>query len=200
MDGLHWILAACLGLGLASAIGLNVCLPLLMLAGAAHFHLAGVQLNGHYDWLSSGTSLIVLGVASVLEIIGDKIPVVDHALHAFGMLLRPVAGTLAAASVFTHADPTTAAVAGLIIGAPTAFGFGAATSGVRVASSAATLGCANPFLSVLEDLSSVGMVVLGMLAPLWVPVIVLLAAFALWRFAQAARRKLAPKSAPPIGP
>ena len=59
----------------------------------------------------------------------DKIPVVDHALSAMGTVTRPLAGILAAGAVFSHADPAMAALAGLIVGAPTALAFHAAQAG-----------------------------------------------------------------------
>lgn len=196
MDTLHWMIAASLGLGLATSVGLNACLPLLLLACASHFHLAGVRLNDHFAWLSSDASLIVLGFAAALEIVGDKVPAIEHILKALGLVLRPAAGTLAAASVFTHTDPTTAAVMGLIVGAPSSFGFHAATSDIRVASSVTTMGCLNPILSVIEDLAAVLLTILGMLAPLLVPLVVVGLGLLLWKAAKVAKRKMALRRSP----
>ena len=197
MDALQWILAALLGLSLAASIGLNAFLPLLMLAGAAHFRLADVQLNDNFAWLASEQALFVLVIATVLEIIGDKIPAVDHALHALGVVIRPIVGTLAAAAVFTQADPTIAAIAGLIIGTPAALGFHAAKAGTRAASSATTLGCANPILSVVEDCIAFALVLIGFFAPLLVPVVLILVGLLLWKLVKAARLRRALKETHP---
>lgn len=180
-------LAALLGLGLAASSGLNTFLPLLMLAGAAHFRWFGVDLNGSFGWLASDGALAALGVATLVEIVGDKVPVVDHALDVLGTWARPVAGTLAAASVFHGVDPATAALAGLVIGAPTAFGVHAAKAGTRAASSATTLGLGNPILSTLEDLTAGALTLAALANPWLVPLVLGAIGFVLWRVVKAAK-------------
>lgn len=197
MENVQLISAALLGLGLAASCGLNTFLPLLMLAGAAHFHLFGVQLNGSFAWLASDVALIALGVAAVIEIVGDKIPAVDHALDVIGTIARPAAGTLGAAAVFKNVDPTYAALAGLIIGAPMAFGFHAAKAGARATSSASTFGLANPFLSLIEDIFAVGLTLISFLVPFLVPVILLVAIWLMWRIFKTVRARLPQRASTP---
>jgi uncharacterized membrane protein len=182
-----WVLPVLLGLGLASATGLRTFLPLLMLAMAARFGLFGITLNDHLSWLGSVPAIAALGVAAVVEFAGDKIPVVDHALTAIGAFTRPIAGAIAAASVFAGLDPTTAAVAGIIVGAPTAFAFNAVQGGTRLTSTATTGGLGNPVLSVIEDVLSFGMVLIAFLAPLIVPVVLIVFAVLLFRLANRLR-------------
>lgn len=165
-----WVLPALLGLGLASATGLRTFLPLLMLALAARFQLFGVQLNEQMAWLGSIPAVAALGVAAVAEFAGDKIPAVDHALNAVGYVTRPVAGAIAAGSVFWAVDPTAAAVAGVIVGAPAALAFNAAQTGVRVGSTATTGGLGNPVVSLIEDVLSVLTVIVAFLAPILIPI------------------------------
>ncbi|MES2463591.1 MAG: DUF4126 domain-containing protein [Armatimonadota bacterium] len=191
MDATGWILAVLLGLSLAASAGLNAFLPLLMLSIAGRFHLAGIDLSGNFAWLGSETAIIILAVATVLEVIGDKIPAVDHALHSVGLVVRPIAGWLAAASVLGGADPAVAAVVGLIIGAPTALGFHAAKASTRTVSSATTLGLANPFLSALEDFLSFVVSLVGFIAPVLVPIVLGLLAWFLWRMAKKAKGTMA---------
>jgi uncharacterized membrane protein len=191
MDVTQWILAVLLGLSLAASAGLNAFLPLLMLSVAGRFHLAGIDLSGSFGWLGSDLAIIVLTVATVLEVIGDKIPAVDHALHSIGLIVRPIAGWLAAASVLGKADPAIAAVVGLIIGAPTALGFHAAKASTRTASSATTLGIANPFLSALEDFLSFVVSLVGFIAPILVPIVLGILVFLLWKMARKAKGVMA---------
>ena len=182
-----WVLPALLGLGLASATGLRTFLPLLMLAVAARFGLFGITLNEQMSWLGSLPAIAALTVAAVAEFAGDKIPVVDHGLNVLGAFTRPVAGAVAAMSVFAGLDPTTAAVAGIIVGAPTAFAFNAAQGGARLTSTATTGGLANPVLSFIEDLLSVFTVVLAFLAPVLVPIFLLILAVLVFRLANRIR-------------
>ncbi len=185
-----WVMPALLGLGLASATGLRTFLPLLMLALAARFNLFGIGLNEQMQWLASTPAVASLGIASVVEFTGDKIPIVDHALSALGSLTRPLAGALAAGSVFVGVDPWVAAVAGIIIGAPTALAFNAASGGTRVASTATTGGVGNPILSFIEDLLAFFTSLISMILPILVPIVLVVLLMAAARIAKAVRRSL----------
>src|SRR5215510_1077029 len=101
-----YVLPVLLGLGLAASTGLRTFLPLLMLAGAAKFHLFGIALNPAMTWLESDVALFALGAATAIELIGDKVPAVDHFLHAIGFVTRPLAAAAAAYAVFGGMDPT----------------------------------------------------------------------------------------------
>lgn len=183
-----WILPALLGLGLAASAGLKTFVPLLVMAVAAHFHLFGLELSGPFAWLGSTGALVALGLATAVELAADKIPVVDHALSVIGTVARPAAGALAAAAAFSHLDPTAAAVAGLIVGAPMALAVHSAQATTRVASTATTGGLANPVVSLVEDVLAFGGSILALAAPVLVPVVLLIAGLVVWRLAVAARR------------
>ena len=172
---MHWVLALFLGISLAASTGLNTFLPLALLSAAAKWHLGGIQLTGPFAWLGSDAALIALGIATVVEIVADKFPAVDHALDAFGTFIRPLVGSAAFAAALGHADPVTASILGLIVGGATTFGVHAAKSGTRVASSATTMGVANPALSIAEDAMAAGLTLTGLFLPLLVPVAVALA-------------------------
>jgi len=180
VDTLSFVLAILLGLGLSASTGLNTFLPLLLLSGAARFHIAGIELGEKFQWLTSDVAMIVLIVACIIEIVADKVPAVDHFLDSIGTFVRPIAGTVAAASVFTDVDPIVAAILGLIIGAPTSFGFHALKAGGRVASSAATFGCANPIISLIEDIVSFVLTVVAIFSPFLVPLLLIALGWALW--------------------
>lgn len=182
-----WVLPALLGLGLASATGLRTFLPLLMLAVAAKFELFGVRLIDQMDWLASWPAIAALAIATVAEFAGDKIPAVDHALNAVGYVTRPVAGAVAAGSVFWAVDPTLAAVAGLVVGAPTALAFNAAQTGVRVGSTATTGGLGNPVVSFIEDVLSFVTVMIAFVLPVLIPVALVILAIVVFRLARRLR-------------
>lgn len=185
-----WILPALLGLGLAAAAGLRAFLPLLLLGVAARFELFGVSLNDKAEWLGSDAALVTLAIATALELAADKVPFLDHALSAVGTVTRPIAAVVAAGSVFAGVDPVVAAVAGVVIGAPTALAFHAAQSGTRVASTATTGGLLNPVVSVVEDLLAVLTAGLALALPLLVPVLLALLLWAIWRLVRATRARL----------
>jgi hypothetical protein len=182
-----WVLPALLGLGLASATGLRTFLPLLMLALAAKFELFDVRLIEQMDWLVSWPAIAALATATTVEFLGDKVPAIDHGLNAVGYVTRPVAGAIAAGSVFWNVDPAAAALAGLIVGAPAALAFNAAQTGVRVGSTATTGGLGNPLVSLVEDALAFVTVIIAFLAPILIPVVLLVLAVVVFRLARRIR-------------
>jgi hypothetical protein len=184
-----WVLPALLGLGLASATGLRTFLPMLMLAVAAKFELFGIRLIDQMDWLASWPAISALAIATVAEFAGDKVPAIDHALNAVGYVTRPVAGAIAAGSVFWAVDPTAAAIAGVIVGAPAALAFNAAQTGARVTSTATTGGLGNPVVSFIEDALAFVTVILAFLAPIVVPVVLIVLAILVFRLARRIRER-----------
>ena len=185
---MNLFLGLLLGLGLSASTGLNTFLPLLLLSAAARFHVAGIQLGEKFEWLTSDAAMITLIVACVIELIADKVPAVDHFLDSAGTIVRPVAGALASASVLTGIDPMVAAIIGIIVGAPTSLGLHTLKAGTRVASSATTFGCANPVLSIIEDILAFMLSVLSIFLPIVVPVALALLVFALYRLMKRVRR------------
>lgn len=185
-----WILPALLGIGLAASAGLRTFLPLLLVGLAARFELFGFEPNGAMAWLGSWPAILALGIATAAEFVGDKIPMVDHALSAVGTVSRPVAGTIAAARAFHLADPGTAALAGLIVGAPTAFAFHTAQTGTRVASTATTAGLGNPVVSLVEDVLAVGTVIIAFVAPILIPIVAAIVLFIVWRMVRGLKRRM----------
>lgn len=190
-----WVLPALLGLGLASATGLRTFLPLLMLALAAKFELFGVRLIDQMEWLVSWPAIAALGTAATAEFAGDKIPAVDHFLNAIGYVVRPVAGAVAAGSVFWAVDPTAAAIAGVIVGAPAALAFNAAQTGARVTSTATTGGLGNPVVSFIEDVLAFVTVIVAFLAPIIIPIVLIVLAVVVFRLARRIRERNEPGAA-----
>lgn len=184
-----WILPALLGLGLAAASGFRTFLPLLMLSAAAHFELFGVHLNESFAWVGSTAALVTLAIAAGAELTADLVPFVDNVLSVIGTVTGPVAGAIAAGSVFTDLDPSTAAIAGLIVGAPTALAFSSAQTGLRAASSATTAGVANPLVSLIEDVLTFVLALLALLVPILVPVLLGLIVWGLWRLTRRFRAR-----------
>ncbi len=183
--------ALAMAIALASAAGLRAWLPLLAAGGLAR--LGVLQLGSSFQFLASDKALVLFGVATAIELIGDKIPAVDHALDVIGTPLRPLAGAVLAASVLgTVADPLTSAVLGIAVGAPTALVPHLAKSAVRAASTTATAGLANPALSFVEDALAVGLLILAVLVPL---VVVALLGATLFLVARWLRRRRAPAMA-----
>ncbi len=166
-----------MGLGLAACAGLRAWLPMLVVGVLARADY--VHLNPSFAFLARNDVLIVLAVATVLEILGDKIIAVDHFLDAVGTVVRPVAGTILASSLLTDMDPLVALVLGLIMGGTTSLAVHAGKSLVRVKCTATAPlhgGVGNAVVSTAEDVTTGLGLWISAVSPL---VAVLLAALAI---------------------
>ena len=156
------LLALGTGVAIAAASGLRAFLPVFALGLAARLGI--VRLDPSVAWLSASPTLWALGVATVLEVLGDKIPVVDHVLDLVATVVRPLAGGLAAYAALAQ-WPQPFPVAFALIAGAGAFGVHALKAKTRVGSTALTGGAANPVLSTAEDLGAVGLTAVGVLLP-----------------------------------
>jgi len=192
MDGPIWsgiVPSLAMGIGLAACAGVRAWLPLFLAGLLAR---AGVlELGPSFRFIASNQALILFGVATVVEILGDKIPAVDHTLDALSTVLRPAAGSLLAASVLWRVpDPLTALALGVAVGAPTALVPHAAKATLRATSTLFTGGLANPLLSLVEDLVALVMFVLTVVVPVAVALMILVVAVLVVR--RLSRRRLRP--------
>ena len=147
-------IAASLGLVLAASCGLRAFLPLFLVSalGAAGM----LDLAGPVSWMGTPIAAACFATAVIFEVAADKIPVVDHAMDAVGLVLRPAAGSVAAISMLDGADPLALCVLGLAAGGLVAGKVQVAKAGVRAGSTATTGGLANPAVSVVEDIVALG--------------------------------------------
>ena len=153
-----------LGISLAACAGLRAWLPFF--AVGLSVRLGVLPLGDSFRFLGSNVALAVFAVATVIEVLADKIPVVDHALDALSTFLKPAAGMVLAASVmWTVDDPIVALALGVMVGAPASLVPHAAKAMLRGVLSPITAGLAAPILSVLEDVIAFGLVALAILAP-----------------------------------
>jgi uncharacterized membrane protein len=159
----NFLLALATGVGLAAASGLRAFLPLLAvgLAGRHGF----LHLHPGLAWLQSDAALWALGVATAVELVGDKVPVVDHALDSIGTVLRPAAAWVATYAVFQDWGTPWAQLLAVAMGAG-ALAVHGAKAHTRLGSTALTLGHANPILSLVEDSVSFALVAAAILVPL----------------------------------
>ena len=106
-------LSIVLGIGLASATGFRVFLPMLIMSGAAY--TGHLTLDNSFAWLATPSALAMLGAAAVAEILAYYLPGVDNLLDALATPAAFIAGTVVSAAVITDLPPMvkwTAAVSG----------------------------------------------------------------------------------------
>lgn len=183
-------------LGLSGASGLNPWLPLLVTAGFAR--LGWVDLDPSWMDLSATPVLAGLAVLFLLDFAGDKVPLIDHALHAVGTVVHPVAGTI----IFdAEAGGDVSVLVSLLLGGGSAGLLHAVRAAARPTVSGATAGIGAPVMSLMEDVLSLLLVIVAFLLPVVAGVAVIallvggfLAARHLRRLLRATRARGAPTS------
>jgi hypothetical protein len=176
------LLQVTMGVGLASCAGLRAFVPLLVLGLAGRF--GGLPLAGDHAWLAGDPALVVFGVATLVELVADKVPLVDHLLDSAATLIKPVAGGLIMSAIVADSGPLGLTVLWIVVGGSAAGVVHLLKAHLRWVSTSSTAGLGNPVLSVVED---TGAVVGSVIAVVWpvvagtLAVLVLVGLLLLWR-------------------
>jgi hypothetical protein len=158
------IRAVALGFALAAAVGLRIFVPLLVVSAAAF--TGHLELSGSFAWLASPAALIVLAVATLLELAAYKVPWLDNLLDAAGAPVAVLAGTLMMASALDGTDPLLRWTMAAVAGGGTAGAVHGSLALLRKLSSLTTGGLANPLISMAEGIGSLALSVVALLLPI----------------------------------
>lgn len=178
------------GIALAATAGLRLFMPFLFVGVMARY--ASVPTPEMLDWTATDAGILLLLVATVLEVLGDKVPVVDHALDAAATFLKPAAGLILPAALLYDFSPTAAWSLGVVAGAPLALGVHTTKAGMRALSTTTTVGTANPLLSIMEDALAIMILVFTVIAPLIAALLVVLLAVVVIKAWRVMRRTFKP--------
>ncbi len=192
------MLEALTGTGLAASAGLNAYIPLLIMGLLARFTDA-INLPSGWQWLSNGWVLAILAMLLAIEVVADKVPVVDHVNDVVQTVVRPTAGGIvfgagSSSQTATVTDP------GSFFGShqwvPIAAGvlIALCVHGLKAASrpviNATTAGVGAPVASTAEDIGSIVMSLLAILLPILVLLgLVLLVSSSVWAIRRRRQRK-----------
>lgn len=159
----HAFLSLASAFGLATAAGLKAYIPLFTVALLSRITPWLITLHEPYDALGSWYVIVTLGVLMLIEMLVDKIPVldtVDNVVHTF---IRPAAGALlfAASTDVIGLHPVLAAVCGVVV----AGGVHVVKSGVRPVVTATTAAVGDPIVGTVEDVLAFTTSLIAVIAP-----------------------------------
>ncbi|MEH1056312.1 DUF4126 domain-containing protein [Micromonospora sp. CPCC 206171] len=177
------------GTGLAASAGLNAYIPLIIMGLLARYTDL-IDLPSGWQWLGNGWVVLILAVLLAVEVVADKVPVVDHVNDLVQTVVRPTAGGLAfgagaSSETVTVSDPGSffsshqwvPVVSGVVI----ALGVHLLKSAARPVVNATTAGFGAPVASTAEDATSVVMSLVAIVLPVLVLAFLLgLVAFLFW--------------------
>jgi hypothetical protein len=161
---LETILSICLGIGLASASGFRVFLPVFALSLVSYFNL--IPLNESWVWIGGLPAFISFGVAMIFEIFGYYIPFIDNLLDTIATPLAAIAGFVVMASTLVDISPTMTTILAIIAGSGSATAFQGLTTTTRLASSVKTAGLGNPVVSTAETGTAITLSSLAIFLPI----------------------------------
>ncbi|MBT8266464.1 MAG: DUF4126 domain-containing protein [Bacteroidia bacterium] len=173
------VISIFLGIGLAASAGFRVFLPLFALSLSSYFNVW--ELNESWQWIGSMTAVIILGVATVVEIFAYYIPYVDNLLDTIALPLAAIAGTAVMVSTVANLPPEITWALAIIAGGGTAAAISGASGATRLSSTVATAGIANPLVSTVETGTSLVMSILSIFIPILAFIFVLIIAFVIFK-------------------
>ena len=188
------VLEALTGIGLSASAGLNAYIPLLAV-GLLGRYTKLIELPHGWQWLSNGWVIGILVVLLAIEVVADKIPVMDHLNDVVHTVIRPTAGGLSfgAASeshTVTVSDPGSFFShhqwVPIAAGAAIALAVHGVKATARPVINVSTLGFGAPVASTIEDVFSTAMSLVAIVLPF---LIVVFVAAMVWFFVWARRRR-----------
>jgi Domain of unknown function (DUF4126) len=168
-------LSIVLGVGLAAATGFRVFLPMLIVSTAAY--TGHLPLSDNFAWLGTGSALMMLSVAALVEILAYYVPGIDNLLDTLTTPTALVAGTLVSAAVMTDVPPMVKWTAAVIAGGGVAGLTQGTTAMLRAKSTILTGGIGNAVISTAELCGALLVSLLALAAPLAALAVVI---FFLW--------------------
>jgi len=191
------------GAGLAFSAGLNAYVPMLILGLSARF-FGVVHLPAAWAWLSDPWVLGILAILLVLEIVADKIPVVDSVNNVVQTVVRPAAGGIvfgssSGSTTTLVSDPakffTTGGWIPVAVGVLIALASHTTKSVARPVLNAASFGTAAPIVSTVEDVSSIGLSVFAIVVPVLALILIAVGIIVFVIVIRRARRKAKERAA-----
>jgi hypothetical protein len=152
-----------LGISLSASCGFRIFIPPLIVS--IFYKLNIIELPIRYEWAKSNIALIVLVIATVVEILAYYIPVIDNFLDTISVPTSIVAGTLMSITFINFDNEVISWVIAAILGGGSAVGVSALTSGIRLVTTSVTVGMGNALFSTLEWISSMILSVISILLP-----------------------------------
>lgn len=178
------------GMGLAMPAGLNAYIPLLAL-GIADRYFGLINLAAPYDLLATPAGLAIITLLLIVEVVADKVPLVDHLNDLIQSAVRPSSGAvvlMASTDPVDYVNPIFALLLGLTLAGLVHL----IKMAIRPAITATTGGVGNPIVSAAEDGAAIASSIIALVAPVLVAFILIALVFTLiWLLRNRRRKRLA---------
>ena len=162
------IIAALMGLSLASASGFRVFLPPFLLSVAVRTDtLISLDLSDTgFAIFDSNAAVLVLGIACLAEFGAYYIPWLDNLLDTIASPAAVLSGIGMSSMILVEADPIIQWSFAIIAGGGSAGIIQITTVAIRGLSSSLTLGFGNSFVASGENIASIVLTLAALVAPI----------------------------------
>ena len=177
------ILAALMGLSLASASGFRVFLPPFLLSIAVRTDtLVSLDLSDTgFAIFDSNAAVLILGIACIAEFGAYYVPWLDNLLDTIASPAAVLSGIGMTSMVLVGSDPIMQWSFAIIAGGGSAGIIQATTVAVRGLSSTLTLGFGNNIVASGENIASLVLTLAALIAPLLAAIFAIILVFLLFR-------------------
>ena len=164
MDSFNFFSSFCLAIGLSAACGFRVFVPPLIYG---IFYKANfVELGNSWSWIGNDWIIILLTVASIIELLATFVPLIDNLLDIIATPASIIAGTILSFSSLNNLDPGLQWLLSIICGLGVTSFFQVSTVSLRVFFTTFSGGIFNPFFSFMEDVLTVFISISSILIPI----------------------------------
>ena len=162
------VVAALMGISLASASGFRVFLPPFLLSLAVRTDtLVSFDLSGtEFAIFDSNAAVLILGIACLAEFGAYYVPWLDNVLDAIASPAAVLSGIGMTSMVLVGSDPIIQWSFAIIAGGGSAGIIQATTVVIRGLSSTLTLGFGNSFVASGENIASIVLTIAALIAPI----------------------------------
>jgi hypothetical protein len=178
------------GMGLAMPAGLNAYIPILAL-GIADRYFGLINLAAPYDLIATPAGLAIITMLLVVEVIADKVPLLDHLNDLIQSAVRPSSGAIvlmASTDQVEFINP----IFSLMLGLTLAGVVHIIKMAIRPAVTATTGGVGNPIVSAAEDGAAIASSIIALIAPVLVALMLIgLVVAIIWLLRHRRRKRLA---------
>ncbi len=169
---MEYFFPAMTGLSLAAMTGFRAFMPPLILGILYRFFPEIVSINKSFAFLASDPVLIALGVAAIIEFLGDKLPVVDNFLDWLELPAKIAFSAILTFALVPGASHWFYLLIAMVFAESATLTVHAGKTGLRAASTVATAGTANPVIGAAEDIITMIGTLLAVILP-WLAAIFL---------------------------
>lgn len=174
---MEWIFIISFAIVLAASTGIRAFLPLTITAILAKLNIFVIPIDSSFiNFVTDDRVLAFLIIATVIEIISDKIPAVDNFLDVVYTIVKPLISFISSYSIM-NMEPWQSTIVSITLALMATSVSMGTKAAVRFTSTSSTAGVFNPLISILEDLLVIFKMTISIVFYIVLPIIAIFVIF-----------------------